>query len=84
MKKYLLSLFAKPRYEEIIRAGCMYRLKYKGHRLVKQERIDKFGGFTTLTSQPNSRACTDRSRTDLDHPNPPRNEINLTKAPENI
>jgi hypothetical protein len=82
--KYLLSLFARPRYEEIIKGGCMYRLTYKGYRLVKEERLDTFGGFTGLGSQPNSKACSDRSRTDLDHPNPPSKQVNFLKEPESL
>jgi hypothetical protein len=56
--KYLLSMFAKIRTEDIIRSGCMYRMTYKGDRLIKEERLDVSGGYTNLNLELDRKVAT--------------------------
>ena len=84
LMKYFLSLFARRRYENLIREGCMYRLTYKGHRLIKEERLDVFGGFTRLNEECDNRTVGDRKRTDIGHASDTVEKVNFTKEPETL
>ena len=82
--QFLLSLFARRRTEEIIRQGVMYRLTYKGARLVKEEALTTFGGFTRLNDVADNRTVGDRKRTDLNHSSPVVEQTNFTRKPDVI
>lgn len=79
---YLRALFGKRHCVNLIREGSMYQLTFKGGRLVKEERVDVFGGFTELTVEGESKAVGDRSRTDLYRSPVPEKPVNFTKEPD--
>ncbi len=83
MFRFIGSLFARKTFKTLIRDGVVYRQTFKGYRLVREEPVPVFGGYTHIADPSDNSTKGDRKRTDLNLPDPPPpDRINFTKKPD--